>query len=56
MSDIKKNKINTKTYFPSKNLTGDNALMIAISGYFQYKNNKIVKNIKSIKAKGNLSL
>lgn len=55
-SDIKKNKIKTKTYFPSKNLTGDNALMIAIVGYFQYKNRKIVKNIKSIKAKGNLSL
>lgn len=53
---IIKEKLKTKTYFPSKNLTGDNALMIAISGYFQYKNNKIVKNINSIKAKGNLSL
>ncbi|MFA6514813.1 MAG: tRNA (adenosine(37)-N6)-threonylcarbamoyltransferase complex transferase subunit TsaD [Candidatus Paceibacterota bacterium] len=55
-NDVKKNKLRTKIYFPSKNLTGDNALMIAIVGYFQYKNRKIVKNIKSIKAKGNLSL
>jgi N6-L-threonylcarbamoyladenine synthase len=55
-NDIKNNKLKTKIYFPSKNLTGDNALMIAIVGYFQYKNKKIVKNIKSIKAKGNLSL
>jgi len=55
-NDIKKNKLKAKIHFPSKNLTGDNALMIAIVGYFQYKNKKIVKNIKSIKAKGNLSL
>ncbi len=45
-----------KVHFPSRSLTGDNALMIAIAGYFQYKNNKIAKNINSIKAKGNLSL
>ncbi len=45
-----------KVHFPSRRLTGDNALMIAIAGYFQYQNGKIVKNINSIKAKGNLSL
>ncbi|MFA5773347.1 MAG: tRNA (adenosine(37)-N6)-threonylcarbamoyltransferase complex transferase subunit TsaD [Candidatus Paceibacterota bacterium] len=49
-------KILTKVHFPSKSLTGDNALMIAIAGYFQYKNKKGVKNLNSIKAKGNLSL
>ncbi|MBK5215201.1 MAG: tRNA (adenosine(37)-N6)-threonylcarbamoyltransferase complex transferase subunit TsaD [Candidatus Pacebacteria bacterium] len=49
-------KLKTNVHFPSKNLTGDNALMIAIAGYFQYQNNKIVKNINSIKAQGNLSL
>lgn len=43
-------------HFPSQKLTGDNALMIAIAGYFQYQNKKIIKNINSIKAKGNLSL
>ena len=53
---IKENKLKTKTHFPSKSLTGDNALMIAIAGYFQAKNKKFVKNLKSIKAKGNLSL
>lgn len=45
-----------KAYFPLKALTGDNALMIAIAGYYQYKNKKMAKNINSIKAKGNLSL
>ena len=53
---IKENKLKTKVHFPSKSLTGDNALMIAIAGYFQAKNKKFVKNINSIKAEGNLSL
>jgi len=53
---IKENKLKTKIHFPSKKLTGDNALMIAIAGYFQAKNKKFVKNINSIKAEGNLSL
>ena len=53
---IKENKLKTKIYFPSKSLTGDNALMIAIAGYFKAKNKKFVKNINSIKAQGNLSL
>jgi len=54
--DIKTKKLKTKIYFPSKSLTGDNALMIAIAGYFQAKNKKFVKNINKIKAEGNLSL
>jgi N6-L-threonylcarbamoyladenine synthase len=47
-----------EVHFPSKSLSGDNALMIAIAGYFQYKNNKFVKSHKSLKLKanGNLSL
>ncbi len=53
---IKENKLETRTYFPNNKLTGDNALMISISGYFQYKNNKIAKDINKVKAKGNLSL
>jgi N6-L-threonylcarbamoyladenine synthase len=53
---IKENKLKTKVYFPSRELTGDNALMIAIAGYFQYKNKKSLKNPNSIKANGNLSL
>jgi N6-L-threonylcarbamoyladenine synthase len=43
-------------HFPYRKLTGDNALMIAIAGYFQYKNKKVVKNLNSVKANGNLSL
>ena len=43
-------------HFPSKSLTGDNALMIAIAGYFQYKKKKFTKNLNYIKARGNLSL
>lgn len=53
---IKENKLKTKIHFPSKSLTGDNALMIAIAGYYQAKNKKFVKNLNSIKAEGNLSL
>ncbi|HAQ02728.1 TPA: tRNA (adenosine(37)-N6)-threonylcarbamoyltransferase complex transferase subunit TsaD [Candidatus Nomurabacteria bacterium] len=45
-----------KVHFPSKALTGDNALMIAIAGYYQARNKKFVKNINKIKAEGNLSL
>lgn len=53
-SSTTKNKI--KVLFPSKRLTGDNALMIGIAGFFQFKNKKIVKNLNSVKANGNLSL
>lgn len=45
-----------KVHFPSRSLTGDNALMIAIAGYYQAKDKKFIKNINTIKAKGNLSL
>ena len=45
-----------KVHFPSKNLTGDNALMIAVAGYYQFKNKKIAKNLNKVKANGNLSL
>ncbi|HAX64889.1 TPA: hypothetical protein DCX66_00195, partial [Candidatus Nomurabacteria bacterium] len=48
--------LNTKVHFPVRALTGDNALMIAIAGYYQAKNKKFVKNINKIKAEGNLSL
>ncbi len=54
--EIKSNMLKTKVHFPTKSLTGDNAIMIAIAGYFQYKNKKVKKNLDSIKAKGNLSL
>jgi N6-L-threonylcarbamoyladenine synthase len=56
LDKIKENKLKVKVHFPSKTLTGDNALMIAIAGYFQAKNKKFAKNINSIKAQGNLSL
>ncbi len=55
LDKIKENKLKVKIHFPSKTLTGDNALMIAIAGYFQAKNKKFAKNINSIKAQGNLS-
>ncbi|HUC89130.1 MAG TPA: tRNA (adenosine(37)-N6)-threonylcarbamoyltransferase complex transferase subunit TsaD [Candidatus Paceibacterota bacterium] len=57
---IKEDKIKTKVHFPSKDLTGDNALMIAIAGYFQFINSagrfKNKKSINKLKAIGNLSL
>ena len=50
---IKENKLKTKVHFPSKSLTGDNALMIAIAGFFQFKK----KNSRlPLKANGNLQL
>ena len=52
---IKEDKLKTKTHFPLKSLTGDNAIMIGIAGYFGYKNKKFVKKLDSIKAEGNLS-
>lgn len=52
---IKNEKLKLKIHFPNRKLSGDNALMIAIAGYYQYKNKKFTKNINSIKAKGNLS-
>jgi len=46
-------KTKTKVHFPSKSLTGDNALMIAIAGFFQFKN----KNSRlPLRANGNLQL
>ncbi len=43
-----------KVYLPAKKYTGDNALMIAIAGYFRFKNDKYPKNTK--KVVGNLKL
>jgi N6-L-threonylcarbamoyladenine synthase len=46
-----------KILFPAKGLSGDNALMIGISGYLNYiKNKKKVIKSASIKAVGNLRL
>lgn len=59
IKELKQSKVlpySVKVHFPSKALTGDNALMIAIAGYYQAKNKKFVKNINKIKAEGNLSL
>ncbi len=42
---------------PTKGLTGDNALMIALAGYFKIKNSPdTLYNVDDIKAIGNLSL
>jgi tRNA A37 threonylcarbamoyltransferase TsaD len=48
--------LSVKVHFPERKHSGDNALMIAIAGYFQYKNTKKIKKYNSIKAEGNLSL
>ena len=46
-----------RVLFPPKELTGDNALMIGVAGYFQYiKNKKKVPKLEKVEAKGNLSL
>jgi N6-L-threonylcarbamoyladenine synthase len=53
LKKIKENKLKTKVHFPSRPLTGDNALMIAIAGYFGIKKKK---PRSPIKANGNLQL
>ena len=46
-----------KLFFPPKELTGDNSIMIGIVGYLNYiKNKKKVPKLSSIKATGNLRL
>jgi N6-L-threonylcarbamoyladenine synthase len=46
-----------KILFPTKELAGDNSLMIGIAGYLNYiKNKKKVPKLDSIKATGNLRL
>ena len=47
-------KENVRLYLPNKKYTGDNALMIAIAGYFRFKENKYPKRIN--KVNGNLKL
>lgn len=43
--------------FPEKNLTGDNAMMIAIAGYFKYiQKGKKGVSLSNIKADGNMKL
>ena len=41
-------------HFPARELTGDNALMIGLAGYFKYKKNPDT-NYQDFKAEGNLS-
>ena len=46
-----------KLLFPTRELSGDNSLMIGIAGYLNYlKNKKKVPKLESIKATGNLRL
>jgi N6-L-threonylcarbamoyladenine synthase len=56
LKNLKKIAPGTKVHFPVKSLTGDNALMIAIAGYFQYNNMEQVITAKKLTAQGNLSL
>lgn len=46
----------TIVHFPVKSLSTDNALMIAIAGYFQYKKKGVKKLPPKLKANGNLQL
>lgn len=52
---LKKVNSKIKLHFPIKGLSTDNALMIAIAGYFQHKDKKTNK-ISKLVARGNLSL
>ncbi len=52
--EIKNQKSKIKIIYPEKNLSTDNALMIAVTGYFH--KNKKTKSWKKIKAKANLRI
>ncbi|MDQ3244747.1 MAG: tRNA (adenosine(37)-N6)-threonylcarbamoyltransferase complex transferase subunit TsaD [bacterium] len=56
--EIKRNFIkDSKIFFPEKNLTSDNSIMIAIAGYLKFmKKGKKGVRISSIKAEGNLKI
>ena len=59
MTKVVRSCLTTKIelFFPTKELSGDNALMIGMAGYLNYmKNKKKVPKIDSIKATGNLRL
>lgn len=43
-------------YFPRKDFSTDNSLMIAVAGYYQFEKNKKGADIASVRAQGNLSL
>jgi N6-L-threonylcarbamoyladenine synthase len=53
---VKKTNPNTTVYFPTKKLSTDNGLMIAIAGYFNYLKKPIKKSrsLSPLKANGNL--
>lgn len=51
---IEANKLKIKTYFPEIKYTGDNAAMIAITGYFNHK--KAKENYFTLSANANLEL
>jgi N6-L-threonylcarbamoyladenine synthase len=53
---IKEKSSKTKVHFPVKKLSTDNALMIAIAGFFQYQKNGLPKRKLKLKAVGNMSL
>lgn len=52
--NLEKETENFSVFIPDKKYTGDNALMIAVAGYFNFKNNSHPKNCK--KVNGNLKL
>jgi N6-L-threonylcarbamoyladenine synthase len=43
-------------HYPAPGLSTDNAVMIGVAGYFQYKQNKFLKEFDTMRADGNLSL
>ena len=54
---VKNIDLNPLLYFPKKELSTDNSVMIGIAGYFRYlKANGKIKNSLKLKAQGNLQL
>jgi tRNA A37 threonylcarbamoyltransferase TsaD len=53
---IKKELPTTNYQLPTINLSTDNALMIAIAGYYHIMNNKNIKSWNNVEANANLVL
>ncbi|MFC1756860.1 tRNA (adenosine(37)-N6)-threonylcarbamoyltransferase complex transferase subunit TsaD [Patescibacteria group bacterium] len=49
-------KVFPKVLLPEVKYTGDNAVMIALAGYFRYQNKKPAHKVRALKANGNLKI
>jgi N6-L-threonylcarbamoyladenine synthase len=54
--EVQKLNPHVTIHYPAPGLSTDNAVMIGVAGYFQYKQKKFLKEFDTMRADGNLSL